>query len=102
MALGNIGREPRREITESLLGILAVVPFFYLDYRLSVAWDAARGPNDPVFPAMLFIMAIGLVIGAFILFVGLLIFLAVTHSIGEWICDRLDDMGIDPRPRNRY
>jgi ABC-type phosphate transport system permease subunit len=103
MSLSNILREPRREITESVMGagVVAVllVPFFYGAYYLGhwfvVATDApdnARG----VFGCMLFGT-----LGMAILVAAGGIFLGVTHAAGEAICDALERRGIHLRPRQR-
>lgn len=100
MALGNIRREPRREITESLLGILVVAPLFYLDWHLSAEWSVIS--NGPPFIIALLLIPVFTVIGLGILFVALLAFLAGTHALGELICDILAEVRLDPRPKNRY
>ena len=44
MALSNIFREPRREITETLVGVGVVILPVYVNYRLG-AWSALRAFN---------------------------------------------------------
>lgn len=91
MALSNIGNEPRREITESVIGIAAVVLYIAADY-LTVT--LVFGLTDP-----LLIVAGSL--GFFIVTIGVIpLLLLFTHAIGEEICDLLGRA--DPRPRQRY
>lgn len=98
MALSNIRREPRREITESLLGILAVVGFLWVDYLSCSMVNRMFFPKDPCpvpLAMIIFIAASGLV---FLLSTGLLY---GTHALGEVICDALAERGLDPRPKER-
>ncbi len=39
MALSNILREPRREITETLIGIMATGSFLFVDYKFAVWFE---------------------------------------------------------------
>lgn len=96
MALSNIGKEPRREIIESLLGILTfggiIAGFVFWEIWLrSLPWPG----NSPPPPTIGSIM---LLIGLSILY-GLL---QLTHFIGEVVCDWFADQGLDPRPKQRY
>ena len=100
MALSNIFREPRREITESLVGIAVVaVP-------LGLAWWFGEWLNEitssyeegamPVF--------LGFIVGCLLEFVTFLLvtgFLELTHAIGDAICDTLERRNIHLRPRVR-
>lgn len=96
MALSNIFREPRREITESVIGILAVVPFGYLDYRLASAW-VATSKNAPPFPLALIVIGLGFLIAL----IASVVFMLLTHEFGDWICNQLQTAGLHLRPRNR-
>jgi hypothetical protein len=101
MALSNIRREPRREITESAIGIVALVLFLWGDYRFS-AWfylftgGAAHNGCPwqvgmflgPLFIVVLVLVGLGLAYG--------------THALGELICDAFADGGLELRPKQRY
>ncbi len=102
MALSNIFREPRREITETLVGIMLVSVPVAGDYWFGVWLRAATEGNNPIG------LAAGMVIGVCLIFcVGvalLLLFLLLVgaHALGEFVCGRLAKMGTDPRPRDRW
>lgn len=112
MALSNIVKEPRREITESVFGIVAVGAYVGLDYLLcrwvlgpsassGAAGDIAQTsyhystPYWPIFALLM--LGIGLVaplVGTMLLY--------FTHAVGEIVCDWFKAIGADPRPRQRY
>lgn len=96
MAIGNMLREPRREITESLVGLAIVAVPVWADYRFAVWLQRATG--DCPWPAG---MLLGL-LGAIIVFVatGLVVF--GTHALGETVCNALQRKGVHLRPRQRY
>lgn len=97
MALSNIFREPRREITESLLGIAPIAIWLYVDYRLSVAIEAEVGPRDMPWQGAMVLLTIGLLVALFFLFL-----IAVgTHALGEAICNAIARRGLELRPKNR-
>jgi hypothetical protein len=76
MALSNIFKEPRREITETVVGLAVAVPFATADCYL-----------------------FGLNLGAFLgAMVGGAVFI---HEAGESLCDYLQEAGIHLRPRQR-
>ena len=103
MALSNIGREPRREITESAVGALATIMWLGVAFLIAKHFDPyyVNGPKDYgpswAFTISFCTFAIATV-GTLLLFVVLFI----THTLGEEICDWLKALRIDPRPRNRY
>ena len=100
MALSNIFREPRREITESVVGIVAVVPLGLADYVFGLWFRYLMGgPYDG--PYLLLSMLIGIFLSFICLVVGL-VFLGITHAIGDGICNILQNRGIHLRPRQRY
>ncbi len=96
MALSNIFREPRREITESVVGIaaigLALAPSYWV-----AGWLSQMDQTIPMPVAILFGF---ILVGMAYLVVA--IFLAITHGVGDAICDTLDRRGIRLRPRQRY
>lgn len=98
MALSNIFREPRREITESVVGLALVGVFAWCDYRFA-CWlqdytglDSAGFHNIPWGFGM-FVGVAGAIVIVFLVF--------ATHALGEGICNSLQRGGIHLRPRNR-
>jgi len=97
MALSNIFREPRREITESVVGVGALLVFGGGYVRL-IVWlaDSLYRPGDnysgDLFACFLFSIVAMIVIW---------IVVAVAHRIGEAICNALQASGIHLRPRQR-
>lgn len=94
MALSNIFREPRREITESVVGIVSFVGvvggILYANYLVVTALGATK--------------TVDLVFGSFFMIfvdMALIALLFLTHAIGDGICNVLQDRGIHLRPRNR-
>lgn len=100
MALSNMRREPRRELTESGLGILAFGAFVAADFMVCRAIVPYYNvPYAP--PWWVAIVALMILVGLLgpILFMG---FLYLTHEVGEVVCGWMADLGYDPRPRNRH
>jgi len=96
MALSNIFREPRREITESVIGIAFFAAFLFVDSYFARWFHGITGGDQhggcPV--------PIGYVFGIFG-FGVLWIILGVTHGIGENICNALARRGLELRPKDR-
>lgn len=94
MALSNIVREPRREITESAVGIALVAAFVAGDYWFSL-WlqNAMGGWSYCPWP-------LGMWAGV-ALALGLVLVTVITHAIGEEVCDALQRRGVHLRPRQR-
>ena len=91
MALSNILKEPRREITEQLVGTLVIfgLPVADAIFAHCAPWD---------------MMGIGLSLGT-ILALGVAAVVAVAnivHAIGEATCNALEARGVHLRPRRRY
>lgn len=95
MALSNIVREPRREITESAIGIGALFIFLYADYHFALWFYTTTGGGNQGCPWL-----IGMVLGC-VLTVILVAFLFMTHWIGEGICGFLARLGVELRPKDR-
>jgi uncharacterized membrane protein YidH (DUF202 family) len=98
MALSNMLREPRREITETVVGIIvvgaALSAFAWLDYQFANWMSNRREDFAPL-----------LIVGAFILVGGVIVTFVlafVTHAIGDAICTALENRGVQMRPRQRY
>jgi hypothetical protein len=99
MALTNISKEPRREITETILGLLVVTLVLFPDYFAAVRFQEASGgfKNGCPWPiGMIFIPLVILGLGALSFGSVLLI-----HFIGEKVCGFLRKFNIDPRPVRR-
>src|ERR1700689_3955199 len=98
MALSNIFREPRREITESVIGTIPIALFCWLDYRFAVwfqAYTMSANSNDYVtWEAGLLIGVVGLLL----IFLVTAALLLLCHAIGEVICDSLGNKGLELRP----
>lgn len=96
MALSNIVREPRREITESALGLGVFVIFLYADYHFAMWFrvvTADPGGGGCPWP-------LGMIIGVILMAFSVLILL-VTHTMGEGICNFLAKHGRELRPKQR-
>jgi hypothetical protein len=93
MALSNIFREPRREITESAIGLAIIGAYLYADYCFGVWFQTATGRDHALRVA-------GMAIGLLITCIAALMIL-VTHWLGEFVCDSLADRGLELRPRRR-
>lgn len=96
MALSNIIREPRREITESVVGLTMFGGVVGLDYYFALWFSDAMAATSmgscPVFLGMM----LGLMGGILIVFLAF-----ITHALGDGICNALERNGIQLRPRNR-
>lgn len=99
MALSNIFREPRREITETLVGIAALLVPLFLDYCFALWLQASEGMDKNgeykwPWPA-------GMFLGFFLFFLALVV-LGLAHWMGEKTCDALARRGLNLRPPRRY
>ncbi len=93
MALTNILREPRREITEIAVGAGTVCAFLvpiYLFGRWMEQFSNRDGEPCPLFLGMF---------AGFLVIVVVVVILFLVHAIGEAICNNLQRNGIDLRPR---
>jgi hypothetical protein len=100
MALSNIFREPRREITESAVGITVFAAVVAIP--ATIAWYTANSmiAYDPSLDLLsaLFLAVLIELVGVFVVSVLALL----THAIGEAICDALADRGVELRPTRRW
>jgi len=107
MALSNILKEPRREITESLTGIVVfsvvMIPFAWADYLIAVHIRTVTGhrPDELLIIPLVFATGLLTICAMVAISVGRL-FLLGTHALGEVICTLLEKLGIQMRPRQRY
>lgn len=99
MALSNIRVEPRREITESLLGITFFGVLVYLTFLLGVYMHNHSPANNPMSVPGGMLMGLIMIIFAV---AGIMGFLYFTHFIGEIVSDWLEAAGLDLRPKQRY
>lgn len=101
MALSNMLREPRREITETVVGLLTIIatvtPLGWLDWRVS-AWATASSPPNEAFIDFVFWLVLIVPVSSVAAF-GVLILI---HAVGEGVCNAFQLHGIDLRPRRRY
>lgn len=95
MALSNIFREPRREITESVVGLAVGVSAIWADYEFAIWFKEATGSINGGCP-----WPLGMLLGAIFAFL-LVMFVFATHALGDGICDALQSRGIHLRPRYR-
>jgi hypothetical protein len=98
MALSNIFREPRREITETVVGVALITIPVVADYfaalelqKLSGGWSEFPWPIGMLFAPLLVMAAAAVAFGLPL----------VVHAIGEIGCEALEERGIHLRPRNR-
>jgi hypothetical protein len=94
MALSNIFREPRREITEQLIGAVVVLGYGYADYRFGRWVEVTTLGHQRDFD-LLIVSMLGGVLGTIVIG-GLILYM---HWIGEGICDRLARRGLELRPK---
>lgn len=96
MALSNILREPRREITETVLGAILLSPLFLATYPIG-NYFKSLDDSMPLFGAYLcgFAAAGALALAVFMLAIFI-------HYIGEEFCDYLQNNNIRLRPKQRY
>lgn len=98
MALSNIFSEPRREITETAIGLAIAVPLVGADLLFGIAGHATE-PSVPIIVGMAFglVIVVGLGVAAVLIFAAL----ALIHKLGEAVCNKLQNRGIHLRPRQR-
>ena len=98
MALSNVFREPRRELTEQAFGLAAFGGFICLD--LAVASAICLIGNGTIHVAaseFLLCMLMALFVMTIMFAVS-----GLVHWAGEAVCDAMANRGYDPRPKNRY
>jgi hypothetical protein len=98
MALSNVFREPRRELTESLIGSAVVGGLLWLDYYVSRQVMLA----DPHAPPLIICMFIFGLVGLAGVALTFIVLVVLPHWVGEEICDFLSRRGLELRPKDRY
>lgn len=96
MALSNMLNEPRRELTETAVGIGVAAGVCLLDYAFA-NWLADVTAGTPARAPLAIWLAVGLVV---IIFGGMAI--VAIHAIGDATCNALQRQGVHLRPRRRY
>jgi hypothetical protein len=102
MALSNIFNEPRREITESVVGTLVVLALLFVDYRFGRWWQQIlenTHRHPPGFWHGFFV--IGMVFGALAIAAAYPLLAVFPHFIGEVVCGFLANLGLELRPKER-
>ena len=103
MALSNIGREPRREIIESLAGILAVVAWVVVSFLVARHFDPYYAPaKDDYSPPWWVTVSFFTFMASILIPLASIVFLYLTHEVGEMVCGWMTALGFDPRPKQRY
>ena len=100
MALSNTLKEPRRELTETGIGVAVIATAIGADYAFASWFITSFPPSGGSFPYA-FAMVVAMFIGAVVVLMtwGLLLF---AHFLGEVICDSLANNGIYVRPKRRW
>ena len=95
MALTNILREPRRELTEQTFGFLAIGGFVALDLLIGTGFCLLLHGTVHVGKGEFTACCL---VGVFIIF-ALAATVFIMHIIGEGICNAMARSGYDPRPQ---
>lgn len=96
MALSNMWWEPRREITETVAGVVWLGGSFWLSVWLTNhSWTDT--PSNPPYGLAIAFWLIA-VMAAPLVLIGLAYLI---HMAGEGVCALLGAINLDPRPRQR-
>ena len=99
MALSNMLREPRREITESLVGAGIIGGPIGAVWLFGLWWHS-EWPPDSVWGGMLMgLLCLSGLAVAIWLIVGVTV---VLHEMGDAVCTALQARGVHLRPKQRY
>jgi hypothetical protein len=94
MALSNIFREPRREITETLVGLLVLGPALYMAKHMA---DVTGGKDAPPYVVRYIVLLLAIMAA-----VGITMAVCwAIHEVGESFCNYLAKHGLELRPKNR-
>lgn len=99
MALSNIFREHRLVITEYLIGIAVVSILTGLDFKFA-EWFQYTSPRNPAPLPVGIGMILGFM-GSILLIVLVIMVVIMVHQIGKYFCDKLAELGLDPRPKSK-
>lgn len=93
MALTNIFNEPRREIIETMVGVVLVGAAIGIVGYLALWLNNFQ--IDRTLPSAVFIVLVMIIV--------LIAVIVAIHSVGEWFCNWLEDRyNINLRPRERF
>lgn len=95
MALSNIRREPRREITEQVVGIVVFVGYMAMVYGIVDALHP-KDTGDWIFFTFIISVLLPAIFGLLFMLIHLI------HGVGDIVCNLLGNIGLDPRPKQRY
>ena len=96
MALSNIFREPRRELTESVVGTVVTGLLLWADYHAAHWFYLASGGEGKGCP-----WPLGMILLPIVALGATCTFLFIPHVIGEALCDALARRGLELRPKRR-
>ena len=96
MALSNIFREPRREITETVVGLVVLGVFPVADCIFAYSME----DQNHGFWAWI-IAGLALLFALIVVLACITALALVIHAIGEVICNKLEARGVYLRPRRR-
>lgn len=99
MALSNMIKEPRRELSETFFGILIAAPFVAVDYYFGRWFQSLFSAADKDIINSLILLC-GMVVGAVVIGLGFLV-LVIVHELGEDFCNAMQKRDIHLRPRQR-
>lgn len=101
MALSNIFREPRREITETIIGLMVLTPYIWVSQHLVTSCHQVPGPGGvgltpwPVAYLLAYILVAAAIFFLIVIAIGI-------HGTGNFVCNQLEVMGLRLRPSKRY
>jgi len=103
MALSNIFREPRRELTETAVGLFVAAPLCWGWYLAadSFARSGACGQDCDSYAEG---FVVGIMLTGIVGVIGIAVILLCAfgiHTMGEGICNALERRGVHLRPRRR-
>jgi len=102
MALSNVLVEPRRELTEQVVGLLvAVLPMGLIAWVVRWFTPMAVDGREPHLGDYAFVTFV-VTSGGFIAFWVVVGVLLLIHAIGEVVCGALARAGLELRPKRRY
>lgn len=103
MALSNIFNEPRREITETVVGFLVFFSVGVGVHLGAVWWRAHELEKGGVISGEEFaLMHVYVFLGLGVAMLVLPFVLVLIHTVGEGLCDWLGRRGLELRPKERY
>lgn len=99
MTIANMRNEPKREITESAVGITAIIGAVIGGYYGTCYIQSIISWNDTITLGGTYALSALILLAIIII---LCIAIPLTHFVGDLICGGLEDLGIQLRPIWRY